>query len=334
MTIGAQLRDNILAFWYRSTFFAYLLLPFAWMFQLLTYLRRCWYHYIKKQARFNVPIIVVGNITLGGTGKTPLVAFLVDYFKKIGYQPGIVMRGYGGKRSSYEVLSVDEQSTVSVVGDEAFLLAKLCQCPIVVGANRPQAVRHLLKKYNQVNMVISDDGLQHYALGRDVEIAVIDGTRRLGNGHCLPAGPLRESPKRLTQVDFVIVNNGTALANEWQMESALSKIVYSVSQSEKQQSLISFADKTVHAVAGIGSPSRFFEMLEQNGVKVIRHVFDDHYFYHQEDLDFKDGFPILMTQKDAVKCSHFALENAWYVPLCVQLPEDFTQSLLRRIKNG
>lgn len=325
-----QVTSYVLACWHRKSFFAYLLLPFSWLFQLLSYLRRCYYRRIQK-ARFKAAVIIVGNISVGGTGKTPLVGWLAEFLLNQGFKPGIVMHGYGTKER--KLIEVTAASDVKEVGDEALLLAKKSGCPMVAGRNRPQAVNSLLSAFPDVDIVICDDGLQHYALDRDIEIAVIDGQRRLGNGFCLPAGPLRESPKRLKEVDFV-VTNGKALKGEWQMTTALSLTIHQVVNPQNNGSLEDFVGKTVHAVAGIGHPERFFSMLRSKGINIIEHRFEDHHAFNVEDLDFSDSLPILMTEKDAVKCQRFAPLKAWFVPLVVNISEEFSNILLRRIHSG
>lgn len=325
----AQFASHVLSFWHRKSIFTYVLLPFSWLFQLICIVRR-WYYSRNRQQDFQVPIIIVGNISLGGTGKTPLVGWLVHFLQNQGFNPGIVMRGYGGQG---KLIAVNSLSDAKVVGDEALLLVRKCNCPIVIGRDRTQAVKTLLAQSPQVDLVICDDGLQHYALERDLEIAVIDGKRRFGNGYCLPAGPLRESPQRLKQVDFV-VTNGEPHKDEWEMTTALSSKAYRVSQSEHGRSLDDFRGQTVHAVAGIGNPERFFLMLQAKGINIIKHCFDDHHFFSGSDLRFQDNLPILMTEKDAVKCSSFAPSEAWFIPLEVHMPEAFSILLLRRINSG
>lgn len=322
----------IINFWYNKTLLAYLLSPLSWIFQLITKLRFFWYRFIKKPVSFNTPIIIVGNISLGGTGKTPLVALLAAKLQERGYHPGIVMRGYGGALLS-KVDKVNAQSLPSVVGDEAILLAKKTQVPVVVGHNRVAAVKHLLACHPQVDLILSDDGLQHYALARDIEIVVIDGARRLGNGFCLPVGPLRESSRRLHKVDF-IVTNGRALKNEWEMGSNIENTVLNVTMPEQTKTLDDFVGKTVHAVAGIGHPDRFFALLEAKGLKLIKHFFADHHCFKQSDFNFSQDFPIVMTEKDAVKCRSFTLNNAWAVPLAVNVPAEFIEKLIRKITDG
>lgn len=324
--------EAVLKFWYRKSLFAYLLVPFSWIFYILTRLRYYWLVYIKKPAIFNVPVIVIGNISLGGTGKTPLVEWLVQWLIKQGYHPGIVMRGFKGKIKTDEVMSVTPESDVKMVGDESLLLATKCQCPLVIGKKRIKAVQELLTQFPQVNIIVSDDGLQHYALARDVEIAVMDGLRRLGNGFCLPAGPLREPSTRLDTVDFVVLN-GKALNNEWPMAVTFEPYIFQLQNKQQKHLLSDLKGKMVHAIAGIGHPDKFFAMLRAQGIDTIEHPFPDHHQYSQKDFLFDDNFPIVMTEKDAVKCRDL-VPQAFVIPLSIHLPEKFGQLILRRIQDG
>jgi len=327
------LRQAVLNFWYRKSVLAYLLAPFSWLFQLMCRCRFLFYRYLKVQQDFPVPIIVVGNLTVGGTGKTPLVSWIINMLKEQGYHPGIVMRGYGSslKNDSFEIVAM--QSHAVAVGDEPLMLRQMTDCPLVIGKNRPQAVKALLKAFPEVDVVVSDDGLQHYALARDVEIAVIDGQRRLGNGFCLPVGPLRESPKRLKSVDFIVAN-GSAMPGEWVMGTQLAKAAYRVNDRKFNQAIEDWQGKTVHAVAGIGNPERFFAALRAKGVNVIAHPFPDHYDFKKDDLLFNDDLLVVMTEKDAVKCHAFAHDRVFCIPLEVKLQDEFKELLLRKIKRG
>jgi len=285
-----------------------------------------------------VPVIIVGNLSVGGTGKTPLVAWLALSLQKQGKKPGIVMRGYRSHLPSRQVMQVTQESDPLYVGDEPFLLAKKTRCPVVIGKNRSQAVRYLLIHSPEVDLVLCDDGLQHYALARDVEIAVVDGERQLGNGACLPAGPLRENLKRLERVDFIVMNGEGSLFSHskplWMMKKAFSPMVCPVNAGGTPQRLSLFEGKTVHVVAGIGHPERFFSMLREKNIHIIPHIFRDHHYFQQSDLTFNDTLPILMTEKDAVKCQALSLSNAWMLPLEVSLPETFIHHLLKRINHG
>lgn len=323
------LHRQVLAFWYKKSGLAYLLVPFSWLFRFLCFVR---YHYqIKRQRRFSVPIIIVGNISLGGTGKTPLVMWLVNQLAKKNFKVAVIMRGYRAHNQQPTLVKKSDEALDK--GDEPLLLARKINSPVVIGKDRVQAINYLLQQFPKTNLIICDDGLQHYKLARDVEIALIDGIRRLGNGFCLPAGPLRESPKRLNQVDF-IVTNGKALNNEWQMQTQFSENIYSVTDPKKVEPLASFAGKRVHAVAAIGHPERFFLMLKEKNIEVIKHAFPDHYYFKKEDLLFEEKLPILMTEKDSVKCQNIAPPNSWWVGLQISLPELFIEKLLEKIPHG
>jgi tetraacyldisaccharide 4'-kinase len=317
-------------YWYRPTRHGLmmLLLPASWLFAAIVALRRYLYRRgIMRITHFPVPVIVVGNIVLGGTGKTPLVIWLSDFLRSCGYQPGIVSRGYGGKKQAqpYWVHSHDRAADV---GDEAVLLARRTQCPLVICQDRVAAVRDLLKQ-SSCNIVISDDGLQHYSLGRDIEIAVMDGERRGGNGHLLPAGPLREPLLRLQEVDFVVVNGGHA-HDDFTL-SLQPGLLHSLSDNASVE-LRAFPHKRVHAVAGIGHPERFFATLKQAGLDVIPHPFPDHYPYQPHDMDFADTLPIIMTEKDAVKCRAFANERYWYLPVTAKISPGFQDKIWDKLK--
>ena len=319
--------------WYQPpAWWQYGLLPLSWIFQILSRLRYG-YYYLKGPTRLPVPVIIVGNISVGGTGKTPLVATIAHFLKKHGWEPGIVTRGVGGNIPAHVVTLVTPISCARQVGDEAVLLARQTDCPVSIGRNRPQAGAYLLQYFPEVNILLCDDGLQHYALARDLEIAVIEGQRRLGNGWCLPAGPLRENPRRLKKVDFIVTNNGPTLEKEWPMQVKLGEWLYQVDYPEQKKPLQQLAGKKVHAVAAIGYPEKFFTMLRNRGIDVIEHAFEDHYQFLEKDLTFDDDLPIVMTEKDAVKC-HMLLPKGWYIPLEVTLSPFFMSNLLRRIQNG
>jgi tetraacyldisaccharide 4'-kinase len=275
----------------------------------------------------SVPLIVVGNVTVGGSGKTPLVLWLAELLKRNGYHPGLVSRGYGGKSAEWPQC-VTAYSDPAEVGDEAVLLARRSGCPMVVGPDRVADAMQLLQQ-GQVNVIISDDGMQHYRMQRDIEIAVLDGERRLGNRLCLPAGPLREPASRLRSADYIVTNGQAADSNEWSMTLQGSEAC-SLAGDEKRP-LASFTSP-VHAVAGIGNPERFFTSLRQYGLEVIPHAFADHYPYLRGELDFDDDYPVLMTEKDAVKYLHFAGERHWFVPVSAMLPDKFGDSLLAALE--
>jgi tetraacyldisaccharide 4'-kinase len=286
--------------WYRTSFtwLTLLLLPLSGIFWCVMNLRRLLYWSgFKKKYVSAVPVIVVGNITVGGTGKTPFVIWLAHFLKEQGLKPGIVSRGYGGNEFSQAVV-VSPWSDTRTVGDEAIVLARRANCPVVVCADRVAAVEKLLQDPD-INIVISDDGLQHYRLQRQLEIVIADGARRFGNKRFLPAGPLREPLSRLRKADFIIWQQGD-LQNEINMQLCGDKLIF-LSQPGREKTLREFSGLPVHAVAGIGNPQRFFASLKQAGLLVTEHIFPDHYHYLKADLDFGDALPILMTEKDAVK---------------------------------
>ena len=315
--------------WYRSslTCVTFILLPFSWMFGLCAALRRALYKYhILKSYRFAVPVIVVGNITVGGTGKTPFVIWLVHLLQAQGYRPGIVSRGVGGKTHCQpHIVCADDKA--ERVGDEALLLVRNVDAPLVICKNRAAAVEHLLRHTN-CNIVVSDDGLQHYRLARDIEIAMVDGKRQFGNQQLLPAGPLREPIERLQGVDFQVVNGGEG-------DNAMTLLPLSLVNvcTAKKLNFPVNNISTVHAVAGIGHPERFFAELQRLGFTLIPHAFADHYLYAAHDLDFKDSLPILMTEKDAVKCLSFADDRYWYLKITAKISDELKEKLLLKIKS-
>lgn len=305
----------------------YLLLPISGVFYLFSRIRKFFYQAkLLTTHTFNTDVIVVGNITVGGSGKTPVVITLVNYFKQQGKRVGVVSRGYGGTHQQGSLL-VNQNTQASVSGDEPLLIAIQTQVPVMVNKDRVQAVKDLITNHS-VNLVISDDGLQHYAMGRQVEIAVVDGKRRFGNGFFLPAGPLRESESRLKTVDFVI-NNGAEHAGE--VTSVLKPLMFVNVATNEEKSLDFFNQQTCHGVAGIGYPERFFDTLTSLGIKAKMHAFADHHAFTQTDLVFDDNYPILMTAKDCVKCKEFATDQMWYLHVKAELSDDFLTELTNKL---
>jgi len=311
--------------WYGHHPAALGLKPLAWLYCGIGAARKAAYTSgLLSSYKAEVPVVVVGNITSGGTGKTPLVIWLVEYFRSLGYQPGVVARGYRGRAKSWPQ-QVRPDSDPVVVGDEPIVIARRAGCPVAVGPRRGEAVAALLE-HADCDIVISDDGLQHYALERSYEIVVLDGIRRIGNGNFLPAGPLRESAARLDSVDLV-VTNGIAARGEFAMKY-VAEYAQNIRTGE-QIALEEFADKEVHGVAGIANPQRFYSMLRAKGFRVTPHSFRDHAWFRKSDFDFADQRPILMTEKDAVKCEHLGLSECWFVPIAAELPEVFVRRLSR-----
>ncbi|MCQ8105290.1 tetraacyldisaccharide 4'-kinase [Methylomonas sp. SURF-2] len=317
--------------WYKEMYISAWLMPLSMFYVDAVRLRRFLYRTgLKKSVRLPVPVVIVGNLTVGGTGKTPLVIWLARLLKQHGYKPGVISRGYAGDENQ-QPLAVTANSDPRRVGDEALLLAKRCDCPVVVAADRPAAGRQLLAE-NACDVIISDDGLQHFALRRDIEIVVIDGQRRFGNGYCLPVGPLREPPERVNSVDFVVVNAPKELLEgELAMHCRGDKLVNL--RTGETQALADFKNIPCHAVAGIGNPQRFFDQLAAAGLECQTHAFPDHHPFVADDLRFKDDRPVIMTEKDAVKCAGFAQPQYWYLPIDAALPETFAEQLLTLLKD-
>ncbi len=321
-------------YWSSLNAVSLLLAPLSLLFGLVAGTRRLAYRLgLRRVRRFPVPVIVVGNISVGGTGKTPLVIWLAEYLRQRGWNPGIVSRGYGG-RAQHWPQQVRADSDTNSVGDEAVLLAAATGCPVCVGPDRPAAVEALLA-HAGVDLVLSDDGMQHYALGRDLEIAVIDGVRRLGNRLLLPAGPLREPASRLGRVDMVVVNGGTPAAGEYAMK--LAQPTLASLRDDRPGDLRDFVGRRVHAVAGVGNPQRFFDLLSRLGIAVEPHPYPDHHAFEAADLQFDPPLPVLMTEKDAVKCRRLACRDCWVVRVRAQPDAAFVNRLneaLRGFSDG
>jgi tetraacyldisaccharide 4'-kinase len=314
-------------FWYSRNPFALALLPLAGLFGCVVALRRRLYRDgWLPHVRLPVPVLVVGNISVGGSGKTPLVIHLVQLLRNAGYRPGVVSRGYGG-RGVHRPERVMPDSDADRVGDEPVLIAIRAGCPMVVDPDRPRAARELLQL--GCDVVVSDDGLQHYRLERDLEIAVIDGRRGVGNGWLLPAGPLREPISRLSEVALV-VGNGAAAPGQFLMRLQAGP-AWNLRDSVRCQPLEHWRGRKVHAVAGIGDPQRFFAMLDTLGIEAIAHPFPDHHRFRVSDLAFDDELTVLMTEKDAIKCRDLATERHWAVPVDAELDSDFDACVLARL---
>jgi len=315
-------------FWYEDYYLASWLSPLAYLYIDIVRFRRFLYRQgILKSRRFPVPVIIVGNITVGGTGKTPLVIWLAQQLQQAGFKPGIVTRGYGGHSDHYPLI-VDKNTPTQQAGDEAVLIATKTTCPIAAAPLRTDAVQLLLETKN-CDIILADDGLQHYALQRDIEIVVIDGKRRFGNNFFLPCGPLREPQERIKEVDFVIVNGGQSQDEEILMTLTASVAVNLV--TNEQRKLTEFNAQNCHAIAAIGHPQRFFDLLATVGLKTENHPFADHHPFKKRHINFKDKLPVLMTEKDAIKCREFASEQHWAVPVHPQLPSSFFNQLLTLI---
>ncbi|WML90307.1 tetraacyldisaccharide 4'-kinase [Thiothrix lacustris] len=302
-----KLERWVLNVWYGNDRFGkYLLLPLTGVFCVLVALNR-WRHK-RQQVKHPVPVVVVGNISVGGTGKTPLVIWLVERLREAGFKPGVVSRGYKKDADS--------------LGDEPLLIIQRTNVPLAIGKDRNQAIATLLHEH-ACDIIIADDGLQHYRMGRDVEICVVDGQRRFGNGFCLPSGPLREPVSRLASCDFVVTNG----ENMTMHGDTLVNLV-----TDSHQFLQALSGQTVHVVTGIGNPQRFINTLEQAGLQVLAHLYPDHHAFTGAEIRFDDALPILMTEKDAVKCRQYAVQNVWYLPIEAVLDERLAEALLKRLQ--
>ncbi|TJY56594.1 tetraacyldisaccharide 4'-kinase [Sinimarinibacterium sp. CAU 1509] len=314
--------EALLRRWYSKRPPPLLLQPLAALYGAITRRRR--QRLSAVAAPLAVPVIVVGNISVGGTGKTPLVIWLVEHLREWGWRPGVISRGYGARAPVYPY-RVRADGDARACGDEPLLIVQRTGCPLMIAPQRRDAAQALIDS-GEVDVLVADDGLQHYRLARDLELCVVDGARGLGNGALLPAGPLREPAQRLHEVDWVVVNGGLeADLQGWrdpalpvvQMQLTLSKAINL--QGGDVRALTAFAGQRVHAVAGIGHPPRFFEALRGQGIDVIPHGFPDHHAYSADDLAFGDTLPVLMTEKDAVKCRGFAQAQWWQVPAVAEL---------------
>lgn len=274
-----------------------------------------------------IPIVVIGNLAVGGAGKTPLTLALIQALRTRGWTPGVISRGHGGTARGPE--RVTPSSDPARVGDEPCLIAQRSGAPVAIARRRAEAAR-LLAASHEVDLLLADDGLQHYALARDLEILVIDGERRHGNGCLLPAGPLREAPERAASCDFVVLNGGQAQAGEVPMRLELMRALPLTGGAAV--ALQDFSGQRVHALAGIGNPARFFAALSRLGIEVLPHAFPDHHAFRAADLRFEPALPLLMTEKDAVKCRAFAPPSSYAVVADAILPESFFDAVDARLR--
>ena len=316
------MQRRLFRLWYEQPSRSSLLQPLSWLYGAAVSVRRMAYlrGWVRSYA-INRPVIVVGNLTVGGTGKTPLTVWLANQLRQRGLTVGIVSRGYGREQSGLRVVSPD--SLWQEVGDEPLILSRRTECMTLVASDRVAAARELVAR--GVGVILADDGLQHLRLRRDCEILVVDGTRGFGNGRMLPAGPLRESSSRARAADAVVVNGGAegepprGVSPELAAAALRMRLVAGkarrVGVAGEPQPLEAFRGRRVHAVAGIGNPSRFFADLRALGLEVIEHPFPDHHAFSPKDLDFRDGAAVLMTEKDAVKCQALTGSGLWYVPV-------------------
>jgi tetraacyldisaccharide 4'-kinase len=330
---------SLVADWYspRPSALTIALRPFSLAFGSAVALRRALYRAgLRRSVALPVPVVIVGNITVGGSGKTPLVAALVAALRERGFHPGVVSRGYGRDRGGDAPILVGAHDDPRRVGDEPLLLAR-AGCVVAVARDRVAAGRALLAHHPECDVVVADDGLQHYRLERAFEIAVVDAARALGNGWLLPAGPLREPASRLDEVDAVV-----ALVTDAARAAPLRRKTFAMTLSAGEFVRVgspgttapasAFIGEGVHAVAGIGDPTRFFAQLNSLGINAVEHPFPDHHRYTASDLVFAGGRAVLMTEKDAVKCEPFADERFWYLPVRAQVDEGLVALIEKRIR--
>ncbi len=329
-------KQRIAEGWQERGMLSALLLPVALLFALAVNLRRLAYRLGGLvSVKLPVPVVVIGNITAGGSGKTPLVLYLVQELARRGWRPGIVSRGYGG--SAQCVQAVSPSSNAALVGDEPLLLARRAGCPVFVGRDRVAAAQALLLEHADCNVLIADDGLQHARLARDVEIVVID-ERGIGNGWPLPAGPLRECPARIAEAHALVLNGDASVPAEARPRQVFRMRLVGDRLRNLHDPLHTcgaeaLLGRRLHALAGIGHPARFFRQLERMGLQAERHAFPDHHVFRPSDLAFVGDDALLMTEKDAVKCQVFAPPETWVLPVEAQLDPDLAQWLVEKL-NG
>lgn len=329
----AGLFDSI---WYRNHPLRWLLWPFGLAYRIAVGVRRALFQCgLRRSVTVGVPVVVVGNLTVGGTGKTPCVLWLARRLRERGYRPGLICRGYGGSAAGWPQ-RVTADSDAAIVGDEAVVLARRSGCPVAAGPDRVAAAASLVDQ-DGVDVLVSDDGLQHYRLARDAEIVVVDGRRGLGNGWCLPAGPLREPEHRLRHVDAIVVNGG-GWNHTRAFRARMTPTVVRQTKTGATKTLADFAGQRVHAVAGIGNPQRFFDLLEEHGISVEPHPLPDHAEIRASDLEYAGAGIVMITEKDEVKCRAIAHDGVWCVAAEMEFSEldaeRLLQIVLRSIDRG
>lgn len=338
MAASSPARRHAPAHWGRRGALAMALLPLAEVFRAVAALRRRAYRSgILATPATGRPVIVVGNIAVGGSGKSPVVLWLAEGLRRIGHRPGIVSRGYGGTAGGPAEVPIDGDP--ERFGDEPVMIARTAGCPVYIGRDRPAAIAALLAAHPECSVVISDDGLQHYAMARRIEIAVVD-EQVLGNRWLLPAGPLREPLARLREVDLVLLHGDASRSLRSAMGSVPAFAMRLCPRDLRRldgrasEPLAAWRGRRVHAVAGIGRPERFFETLRAAGLEVIDHPFPDHHHYRVEDLALKPPAPLLMTSKDAVKCRSLAPPDSWELPVSAEIGEGAFETIVEKLADG
>lgn len=324
--------------WMSMTIWHLVLMPLSWFFAAITNVRTWLYQSGSfKSYHLNAPVIVVGNINVGGTGKTPLVIWLAEQLKLAGYHPGIISRGYGGGAKC--VMGVQSCSDPLEVGDEPVLIATRTACPVYIGSNRIEAGRALLKAYPACDVIVSDDGLQHYRMQRDVEIVVYDSVKGFGNGALLPAGPLREPIRRLKSVDAIVSNGKADVHQQALFDNHMKPIemqleatdFYQLNDNHLKCSASAFTQQKILAIAGIGNPNRFFQQLRDFGLHFETQAYPDHHTFQPKDFEQIKADIVLMTEKDAVKCKSFAKPNYWVLPVSAVIEDGLMAIVLNKL---
>lgn len=317
------------AIWYKGVTVPFKYSVLSKVFSVVSKARKSLYKSgVLKSQKIKCPVVIVGNISVGGVGKTPFVIWLVNQLQAQGKKVGVISRGYGGKRE-HEPLLVIPQTSPKASGDEPLLIAKHTNAPVFVGKNRVKAAKRLLLDY-RVDVIISDDGLQHYALKRDLEIVLIDAKYGLGNEKLLPAGPLRESRDRLDAVDMVVYKGKRLNSHYFEYQPLM---VYALGDIKKQKSIESFRNQHINAIAGIAHPDSFFNMLSEYGLAIVKNPLDDHEKLTQKHFEFDNDDPIFITEKDAVKCAELNLNNVWVVVLKLAVKPE-TKNKVLDLVNG
>jgi tetraacyldisaccharide 4'-kinase len=314
--------------YYKKSNWIYILIPFSVFFYFFSRLKKYLYkNGFIKTVKIKVPVLVIGNITLGGTGKTPLALDLIEKFLRKGFKPALISRGYRG--SAINITEVFEFSNVRDVGDEALLIKAKSKIPVFIGKNRVNVAKILLKKYPKTSIIISDDGLQHYRLARDYEIIVVDSQRLFGNGLIFPAGPLREAISKLKEVDAVVYKGVSNNSNFYQMKYITKHIKNLL--TNKKAIFEDIKDKKIVAITAIGNPESFFSTLEGYNLEFKKVIFNDHYLFNKNDFIKYADYNIVMTEKDAIKCKKFATKNFWVLPLETKVDERLFRNILKKV---
>jgi len=322
-----NLESFFLKIWYEKNWLFLILIPLSWLFCAVVYIRKLAFKVsFLKSTILPVPTIVVGNISVGGTGKTILIIDLVEKLTQAGFKPGVISRGFASNLPNGEVKLVTENSLPSEVGDEPVLIFRRTQVPLMVGSDRVSAARKLLATHN-CNVILSDDGLQHYQLHRDIEIILLDGDRLLGNGNCLPAGPLREPVSRLKKATYVLVKQADS---ELGLTMGIKQLpLYNSLDRSIMHNIKHWSGTKLHVVSGIGNPDALFNKISEQGITVIKHALPDHFNFTNFDFNFGDGLPIFVTEKDAVKIN--SQENIWVLPVCARIENSFYKDIVARL---